>query len=153
MRFQPISSKEAEQQASRFEPLPDGDYDFQVLEAVDCQSKKGIDQIKLKLGCFASGNRQQFVWDYLHPDMQFKLRHFCECTGLLSKYDSGTLRAQDCAGRTGIASLSTEEQAGYKPRNVVEDYVVKHRDLERPQTAVAKTANKPAEDDGDSVPF
>ena len=144
MRFQPRTEDELKAETL----LPEGDYDFEVMEAADTTSKKGNDMIKVKLRVFTN-NGERHVYDYLMPSMGFKLRHFCESTGLLSKYDNGTLGAADCANRTGIASIDIEEgKDGYGPKNKVTDYVVKQKDIKRAapvqQPAATKTV---AEDD------
>ena len=157
MRFEPKS----EDQLKAETMLPDGDYDFQVMEAQDAVSKQGNDMIKVKLRVFTS-NGERHLYDYLMPSMGFKLRHFCESTGLLSRYDAGTLEAGHCLRREGIASIEQEAgKNGYPPKNRVADYVVKQKDIKRAPAMPAPVAapvapatpassNLPAEDD---VPF
>lgn len=132
---------------------PEGSYDFRVAEATECQSKAGNDQIKLKLVIY-KGEDTRFVYDYLTASMEYKLRHFCEATGLLAKYDSGRLNADDMVGREGIVQIRIEPASGnYEAKNAVKDYVVKKADIRRPDTKTASfplTTNQPAEDD---VPF
>lgn len=126
---------------------PDGSYDFRVAEATEGQSKAGNDQIKLKLIIY-KGEASRFVYDYLQASLEFKLRHFCEATGLLSKYDSGRLNADDMIGREGIVQIRTEPAKGnFEAKNAVKDYVVKKSDIKRPVTAAPVA---PANDD---VPF
>lgn len=138
---------------------PEGSYDFRVAEATECQSKAGNDQIKLKLVIY-KGEATRFVYDYLQASLEYKLRHFCEATGLLAKYDSGRLNADDMVGREGIAQIKVEPASGnYEAKNAVKDYVVKKADIRRPDTKTAslpltaKQPAKPDDDDGSEVPF
>jgi hypothetical protein len=138
---------------------PDGSYDFRVQEAEEGISTKGNEQIKLKLVIY-KGEASRFVYDYLSPLMEFKLRHFCEATGLISKYDSGRLTADDMIGREGIVQIRTEPAKGnFEAKNAVKDYVVKKADIRRPDTKTAslpltaKQPAKPDDDDGSEVPF
>jgi hypothetical protein len=137
MRYTPITEQEANDTGSKFQPIPDGDYPFEVLESTEKVSKAGNAYIAMKLGVVAGPNREQWVWANLvpSPSMQFQVRHFCESTGLLPKYSSGQLSARDCLGRTGMVRIKTEKQEGYDPRNVADDYIVKLRDVAEPSTA------------------
>jgi hypothetical protein len=142
-----------EEQLSERSLWPEGSYDFRVAEATECKSKAGRDQIKLKLILF-KGEATRFVYDYLQEALEYKLRHFCEATGLLVQYDSGRLNADDMVGREGIASIKIEPaKDGFEAKNAVKDYVVKKKDIRRPDT---KTASLPLADGGsavDDVPF
>ena len=139
-----------EQQLKEKNLWPDGSYDFRVQEAEDSISKSGNEQIKLKLVIY-KGEASRFVFDYLSPLMEFKLRHFCEGTGLLSKYDSGRLTADDMIGREGIVQIRTEPAKGnYEARNGVKDYVVKKADIQRPAAKPSKAAFETPSDD---VPY
>ena len=116
-----------EEQIAEENLVPDGEYPFEVIKAEEAISKKtGDPMIKLKLCIFTDDGPagERHVYDYLIQTMDFKLRHFCACTGLLERYETGTLEAEDCNGRTGHCIVKTEKQAGYKPKNAVKDYVV-----------------------------
>jgi hypothetical protein len=150
MRFEP----KTEDQLKAETLLPDGDYDFEVMDAQDTTSKKGNDMIAVKLRVFTN-NGERHIYDYLMPSMGFKLRHFCESTGLLSKYDAGTLEAAHCIRREGIASIEQEAgNNGYGPKNKVVDYVVKQKDIKRPTEPAVRQAPPPPADVADvDVPF
>lgn len=142
-----------EQQLKEKNLWPDGSYDFRVQEAEDSISKSGNEQIKLKLVIF-KGEASRFVFDYLSPLMEFKLRHFCEATGLLLKYDSGRLTADDMIGREGIVQIRTEPAKGnYEARNGVKDYVVKKSDIRRPDKKTASLPLATTNPKEDEVPF
>jgi len=122
MTFQPRSEKEI----SEARLAPEGEYDFQVLEAQDTTSKSGNAMIKLKLGVFSGEAMRWHIFDYLVPQMEAKLRHFCDSVGLLAQYEAGTLSADYCRGRAGRCKLVIEEGEGsYPDKNVVKDYVLR----------------------------
>lgn len=125
MRFAPKSEQEL-QVMSLLEP---GLYKFQVSSATDETSKSGRDMIKLVLSVWDKDGNQHNIFDYLLDAMAYKLRHFCEATGLIAKYDHGEILAADCLNRSGYMHLEIKEgeqkQDGlrYPSRNSVKDYV------------------------------
>jgi len=144
LSFQP----KGEDEIKKFDLLPPGDYDFEVLDAEHAVSKKtGAPMIKLKLGVYRPNGSQQFVWDYLVAAMEAKLRHFCDTTGLLPKYQAGTLAPHDCTGRSGKCKLVIrEDKTGqYDPKNEVRDYIC------RPAKPI--TPSTPTDASEDDVPF
>jgi hypothetical protein len=121
---------------------PEGTYDFDVLESRDRLSKSGNAMIEVKLGIYTGERITHHVYDYLLPQMEAKLRHFCDSAGLLTKYESASLEAADCKGRSGKCRIVQTQDAGYDPKNTVKDYVCRKA--------------KPLEADGgepDDVPF
>lgn len=109
--------------------MPEGEYDFEVIEAADAVSKKGNDMIKVQLKVFAPDGGFRTVTDYLMAKMAFKLRHFCETTGMMDRYDAGDLQARHCEGRSGRVLLQVEPERKsedgsktYVPKNSVSDY-------------------------------
>lgn len=104
--------------------LKEGEYNFDVLSASDTVSKAMNPMIKICLGIYADGDTiSARVYDFLLSAMEAKLRHFCDTTGLLSVYESGSLQASDCIGRSGKVRIVVERKDGYSPRNTVRDYV------------------------------
>lgn len=145
MTFTPKSEDEIKEEGL----APDGDYDFDVLEAENAKSKKGNPMIKVKLGVYHGESVRWHVYDYLLEAMSAKLRHFCDSTGLLAKYESGTLSADDCKGRSGKVRLviDQDKEQKYPPKNSVKDYVVRKA---KPLGTKAPQAPEPPDDD---VPF
>ena len=120
MKFTPMTEAEIVS-ASLLEA---GEYPFEVLAASEEISKAGNEMIRVKLAVFGPNGQQAHVYDYLMEKMAFKLRHFCETTGLIAKYEAGTLGELDCAGKTGRVKLAVEPANGkYDAKNVVKDYV------------------------------
>lgn len=150
MNFSPKTAEELQ----LAELMPEGEYDFKVLSAEDAVSKKGNDMLKLKLAVYV-GQREYHVFDYLLEAMAFKLRHFCESTGLLDHYEDGTLTAGDCDGAAGIVAIEIEkpkEGSKYGPKNVVSDYISWDAVKIEPTPAKPKaSAQEPL--DGDDIPF
>jgi len=148
MKFEPKSQEQIE----RENLLPEGTYDFEVLDAVDTTSKKGNEMIKVNLGLYQGDAMTWKVFDYLLPSMPAKLRHFCDTTGLLSKYEAGTLGAVDCKGRAGKVKIVIKPAEGkYGPQNQVDDYVCRQaKPLAHTEAPTATTAPAGVDDD---IPF
>lgn len=107
--------------------VPDGQYQFEVIKAEDTQSKSGNDMIKLQLKVWDLEGREHTIFDYLLEAMPKKLKHFAKHLGLIAKYESGELLADDCVGKCGTLDLVIQEDktGKYPPRNSVADYVEK----------------------------
>jgi len=123
MRLTPMS----DEQLAVMNLLPDGEYQFEVTNAEDTKSKSGNDMIKLTLTVWDAEGRQHTVYDYLLEAMPKKLKHFAKHLGLITKYESGELLADDCIGKCGTLDLIIQEDKSgkYPPRNSVADYVEK----------------------------
>jgi len=120
MRFSPLSEDELAR-ASLLEP---GVYPFEVISASEELSKAGNEMIRVKLNVFGPDGQNVHVFDYLMEKLQYKLRHFCEATGLLQKYEAGTLSEVDCEGKTGFVKIKIDPANGsYSAKNSVQDYV------------------------------
>ena len=151
MKFQPKTEKEL-QEALVVEP---GIYDFEVVNAIEKQSKSGNDMIELKLKIFV-GEGARIISDYLLESMAFKLRHFCEAVGLLDKYENGTLSAFDCAGVAGKLELviQRDKSGSYPDRNSVKDYVVDEDYEPKASTPPLSPGGvAPASFNNDDIPF
>lgn len=163
MRFTPKSEQEVLKDASKFQPFPPGQYDFEVMEAKDEVSSKGNDMLHLTIKLFhPTEDWTRWVHDYITESMSHKLRHFAYAVGLGIKYESGTLDAGDCVGRCGKVAVRIKKDAGYDAKNEIQDYVVPanyQETKEVVQTAVMSQGagvqadpNK-GEIDEDSIPF
>lgn len=123
MRFSPMSEDELAR-ASLLEP---GVYPFEVISASEELSKAGNEMIRVKLNVFGPNDQQAHIFDYLmhhNPKVAYKMRHFCEATGLLQKYEAGTLSEADCEGKTGFVKIKIDPANGqYSAKNAVVDYV------------------------------
>jgi hypothetical protein len=158
MRFEAKSENELR----RENLIPAGEYGFEVLTAEDKRSAKGNDMIALKLIVYLSDGSQRHVYDWILEAFSFKLRHFCEVTGLIEHYNAGRLCAADCVGRSGKVKLGiNEDKSGdYPPSNKVLDYVVAKGNAQ-PAAPMAPAAVQkhaphkaaPNVDDDEKLPF
>lgn len=129
MRFDPRSEKDLEAEALAARGLlPNGPCAFTVLDAVDKVSKAGNEMIVMTVEIVPNDPLLPVrnLTDYLLESMAFKLRHFCGATGLIGKYEHGTLEARDCIRKSGICMIGIEQDKDKKfpPKNRIADYVV-----------------------------
>lgn len=129
----PIFTDEAEAiNASGFPTLPDGVYDFAVLESKFGYSQAGNPKIDLKIQIIHDG--EQFnVFDSLLPTkrMAYRLKHFAEATGCEKEYLGGQFnehtpknRRGKCVIRMRAAQPKNDGSGEMWPaKNVVHDYV------------------------------
>lgn len=121
MKFTPKS----EAQLIEENLIPEGTYDYEVIQAEERQSKAGNDMIQLTLKIFDQNGKERRVYDYLLEAMQFKLIHFCESAGLTDIYETGQLTSAHCEGRSGKAIVKIEPaRNGGQAKNGIQDYVV-----------------------------
>jgi len=163
MKFQPITEEEAEAQAGGIWPA--GEYDFEVREATEKESKSGNDMTELELWIYNKEGDRRLVFDYLVATEKsaWKLRHFAASCGLLPQYEKGILMANEMVGRTGKCEIGIRKQEGYPDKNTVRsyvksaasaqgiDYAKASRDFEK-QRAPSRVKS-PAGDIEDEVPF
>lgn len=120
MNFKPKSDDEL----NTFDLFPTGEYDFDVIKAIDDTSKAGNDMIKLELDVYATNGKRTRVFDYLLESLSYKLKHFCEATGLAKEYESGDLSAEMCKNRAGrcVLGIQKDKSGEYPDKNFVKDY-------------------------------
>lgn len=120
MNFKPKNDDEL----NTFDLFPAGEYDFEVVKAVDDTSKSGNEMIKLEIDVYAISGKKTRVYDYLLESMDYKLKHFCEATGLLREYEAGDLTADMCKNRSGRCKLiiRVDAKGVYPEQNVIKDY-------------------------------
>jgi hypothetical protein len=124
MNFKPKTENELRSEMI----LPDGEYDFEVMDAKDTTSKtKGNEMIALNMKLFAPDGTTPYIRDWLvnsdHPLCQMKIRHFAQATNKMAEYEAGTLSAMDCEGACGRVKVGSREQEGFGLQNSIEDYV------------------------------
>jgi hypothetical protein len=146
MKFQP----KTEAQLIEENLSPEGEYDFEVVGAIEKMSKTGNDMIELKLRVYV-GDKERIIFDYLLEAMAFKLIHFCEATGLSAVYEAGQLTAEDCIGQSGKLNLVIQEgKGGFASKNSVGDYIVSSEPVQARKSQPATTVSN---FDGDEIPF
>ncbi len=130
--------------------LPDGEYDFEVIDAQDKKSQKsGADMIMLKIAIWQGDRISCYLFDYLLESVAFKLRHCCDACGLLDKYQSGSLDATQFIGRTGKAKIiiQKDKTGQYPDKNAIKDYCLRPM---KPVNSQQQHNQQPKDDD---LPF
>jgi hypothetical protein len=122
MRFVPRS----EVQIASLQLLPKGTYAFEIVEAVDKESRAGHPMIELHLQITNAGVTR-VVRDYLVEKWPVKLRNAAEAFGLLEQYGAGAMSGADFVGKTGNANIVIERDRTKKfpDKNAVASYIVK----------------------------
>lgn len=149
MKFTPKSSEEIALDGL----LKEGKYPFTVTKAEDAKSKTtGAEMIKLQLTVYGDGTRQATVYDYLMESISDKLYKFCFLMGLDERYDSGDLKAEDCANKEGWAHIKIQPAKGaFKAGNVVSYYCQEPKDAAPARPRAAPPAAADLNDD--EIPF
>ncbi len=125
MQFKPMTKKELDEMGL----LPDGFYLYEVTNAENAVSRAGKEMIKLTLKIWDMNGRQRILSDYLLESMPKKLFAFCESNSMLDKYDTGTLNAHDCVGKSGQVHIKRQkgnmkpDGTQYPDQNSVYDYL------------------------------
>jgi len=151
MNFKPKS----EQECGRL--LPEGIFDFEIMDAKEKVSKSGNDMIELKLAIWEGESISCYLFDYLLESVAYKLRHCAEACGLLEQYEAGTLQAGKLIGKTGRVKISIQKDKTdqYPDKNNIKDYLTKDKSASVPAKDIQPTifsdgSPVPSEDD---LPF
>ena len=152
MRFQPKTEREIAEAGL----LPAGEYDFEVLEAEDTQSKAGNDMVALKLSVYDKDGATRRVDDWLvdTDGGAYKIRHFASATGLLTLYEKGSLPASEMIGRVGRCKIAIrkDKTGNYPDKNSVTDYV-KAPEKEQSDAVPKRAPATVAQELDDDIPF
>lgn len=132
--------------------MPDGIYDFKVVETSDKPSKKGNDMYTLKLHVYDTDGNARVVYDYIALGNNFgerKLRHAADACALLDIYSTGKLKPSDFKDTEGKLQIKIQDgNVDYPlPKNVVADYVKR-----APKESV-ETGALPEDVFNDDLPF
>lgn len=122
MNFKP----QTEQEIIESKLWPKADYDFEIVDAFDKNSKtSGKPMIELKLKLSRAGGSTRIISDYLLVETPEKLLHAATAVGLLDKYKTGSLSGEDFRGKRGKLKLAIEKDKKhvYPDKNTVLDYV------------------------------
>lgn len=154
LTFKPKTEKEI----SESNLIPVGIYPFEVLTAESATSKKGNPMMPIELRLFMPDGTERTVFSFLMEAMPAQLFHFCTYSGLSVQYGNGTLKPEDCIGKTGYAKIgiqkgkSKDDGSGefWPDRNSVLDYV-------RPEAlklgAMANKIHDPVKSSDEDVPY
>jgi hypothetical protein len=111
-----------------------GDYEVEVIDAIETISKGGHEMIELKLKTSAGS----ILYDFLVfiPTAFWKIDAFRAATGEVVEPDQDVeITADHVIGRTGIARLTVEEYNGKKRNKVVAWIVGNAKPATQPQPA------------------
>lgn len=115
MRFDP---KEAERPL-----LAVGPCEFEVLRATEKTSKAGDPYINLMLKVRDCEGSVGTIFAMLNT--AWKIKNFCETTGLLEKFNLGEITPQDCEKRRGKGTLGIERSTEHGDKNIITAYTKK----------------------------
>lgn len=165
-----VQTEEEAQKAREFPLLPDGIYDFAVIESKFKYSHSGNPMIELKIRIIHEG--QEFnVFDNLigTKNMGWKTKHFCDTTGLEKEYAAGQFSEHLCANKRGTCAIGNvgarpkNDGSGqsWKAKNEVQDYLTSEALSQQAKAnpfapAQSKAAPTPAEAEpflDDTIPF
>ncbi len=130
-----------------------GDYQVEVIDAIETVSKTGHEMIELKLKTSAGS----YLYDFLVfiPNAFWKIDSFRAATGEeVMPEDDVEITADDLIGRTGTTRLIVEEYNG-KKRNKVAAWLTQRTGSKPAATPAATPPTKPQpqSDEDDNIPF
>jgi len=156
MDFTPKSDQELikeihEDQEKR--SLPDGKYEFRVIDWKEGISKNGNQMVTLQINVIDNSGREISIRDWIVPNSSLglhKLKSFCECTNLSEKYSTGSLSQYDAVGAWGF--LETKQEKGMNDNGLPTINIRVKNYLERPNDD-QKSAITTTEIADDDIPF
>ena len=130
MKLNKPTEEELKQMDAKLTP---GYAKFFVKEAKFKISKIGNEQIELKLSITDVLQVNKTLWVYLvnHPQMMWKIKHFCEQAGLTKEFETGELEDYMCLNKEGICILKLEKQKDKEERIVVNDFAQTDTKIEK----------------------
>lgn len=117
-----------------YELLPEGDYDFEVEDAICQASKRGGYQWKVTLRIDPLDKPSRKVWEYFPETekMKWKFSAFMKCIGLIpvnSEEEFDTELMKDSIGEIGKCHLGIQPAEGaYPEKNTVKTFLKPEKD-------------------------
>lgn len=165
IRFQPKTDADM----AKFELLPKGEYDAEILLCEEQASKKEKqaaeregrepqpNMFRTKFGVYTGhGERQEWIFEYIMSDSP-NLRRLSEACGLLADYNSGELRSDQFVGQALRVKVDIEPEkpkdgGGVWPaKNKIAGYVLpKRADKVVEVKPAPRLSDEPLDD---SIPF
>ena len=143
MQFDPHTEKEI----AEAKLWPKGVYTFEITEACEKVSQSsGNPMIQLKIKLSDGNGKVRTISDYLTAGQAGKLRHAAAATGLLDRYETGSLTDRDFLGKRGKLKLGIEKgKDGYPDKNTVIDYLCEGAEGGNGEPSWVKRANTSGE--------
>jgi hypothetical protein len=129
-----------------------GDYEVEVIDAIETVSKTGHEMIELKLKTSAGS----YLYDFLVfiPNAYWKIDSFRAATGEeVAPEDDVEITGDDLIGRTGTARLIVEEYNGKKRNKVAAWLTPKAERMPAMPAAKPATQPQPKSIEDDDIPF
>jgi len=129
-----------------------GDYQVEIVDAIETISKSGHEMIELKLKTSAGS----FLYDFLVfiPSAFWKIDSFRAATGEeVTPEQDVEITADHVVGRTGTARLAVEEYNGKKRNKVAAWMTPKAGSMPAKPIPTAKPAPQPQSDEDNNIPF
>lgn len=112
--------------------LDAGEYNFEIFEAKEKKSQSGNDMIEVQLRILNKYDKYIIIYDYLmdKEPMDYKIRHLWESLGMIDKYNSGEINAEDLKDKRGKAKITIrkDKNGQYPDKNQVQDYIKSEND-------------------------
>lgn len=103
--------------------VPDGTYDFTVIQHKDSLSKlKQTPKIDLTLEIYDNSGKRRIVFDSLFEAMKYKYLHFCQAVDLMEEYNAEDIPEGSSIGRKGKCKIVIKTDQ-YGTKNEVKDYL------------------------------
>lgn len=161
MRFTPSTDAEIAANSSSFAVWPAGEYDFEVKDAAEKESKNGNEMIELQVTIFDTEGNRSMVFDYLvhTPKAAYKVKHFADATGMEDRYARGEMQAHDCVFKKGRCKVIVkkgerkDDGSFYPDRNSISDYVATATAATAPVTRQRAPVGAGGGDFDDEIPF
>lgn len=122
MKFTPLNDKEIMEQML----LPEGIYKGIVIFSSDVdkngnplKTKSGAEKFDIHIEVHDATGKPKTLQTVLTPAFIKRLKHFCDATDLKMQYESGSLSARDCLGKTLAVQVSKREYINGEGRQVV----------------------------------
>lgn len=152
MRINNPSGVAAQSDGGFGEPFPEGDYEFEILEAKDKRSSTGNEMVEVRMFIFSPTGAKRTVFDYLVNTQGGlpKVRGACEATGLLKEFLEGEIKSYMFEGQRGRAHVGIEHDSTgrYPSKNKIARYIPNPGSTA--SAYQAKATQKPLEDE---IPF
>lgn len=98
--------------------IPDGDYEFEVIEAEDQNDQwEGNPQLFIKFRVFLDNGNSVQISQFIRQAAAFLVDQLARCVGLDAEADAGEVDAQDLLNKTGRGHIHKRKKQNGDERN------------------------------------